>query len=168
MSNWSTSSALGGWKFHACGKVNFNSLLGGPLLVRERQQSYLLEVRQETFPAPIRFLPKVGSPAVVVLPLSSKYLHTVDSGATAKNHTANHGNTAVVQARLGHRADVEGEGRVDQAPEAPRDPRDRGRIFCSQISTAYPVMWEGLSHGIRLVPKQAQNLECVSLYTSSA
>ena len=99
------------------GKLAFTSL--GDKVLPENKWSYLLEVRQETFPTPVRFLPKVGSPAVVVFSLSSEYLHTVNSGATSKNQTANHSNTAVVQARLGYGADVEGDGWVDQAPEAP-------------------------------------------------
>ncbi len=79
----------------------------------------LLEVRQETFPAPVRLPPKIRSPSIVVFPLPTNDLHAIYARAAAQDLARNDGNSAIVQARLWSRGDVESEGRVDQAPEPP-------------------------------------------------
>lgn len=111
MPNWFTSCWLGGWKFHAwrtCEKGHLESWVG----------LYLLEVGQKAVPTPIRLLSKVGSPPVVIFPLPTEDLHPVDARAATQNLAPNNGNGAVIQTRLGNRADVERESWIDQAPEA--------------------------------------------------
>ena len=78
---------------------------------------YLSEIRQQAIPTPVRLLPKVGTPAVIVFSLAAEDLHTIDTGAATEYHTTNNGNAAVVQSGLRDRTDVESEAWVDKPPE---------------------------------------------------